>query len=132
MGKADRMTAEELEYIRAVYPEIGPSAIARNLGRSLSAVKARIKEMGLKKETRIVEFPKVEVTLHDPQNELDRLIETRELLRKSLVDAPPNCIASISKEYRAVLQDIEALENKKDDAQDNPLEQLAKKIANGM
>lgn len=132
MGKADRMTEEELEYIRAVYPELGPSAIARNLGRSLSAVKARIKEMGLKKETRIVEFPKVEVTLRDPQDKLDRLIETRELLRKSLVEAPPNCIASISKEYRAVLKEIDSLENGGSKQSENPLEQLAKKLANGM
>lgn len=88
--------------------------------------------MGLKKETRIVEFPKVEVTLRDPQDELDRLIETRELLRKSLVEAPPNCIASISKEYRAVLKDIDSLENGGSKQSENPLEQLAKKLANGM
>ena len=54
MGKADRMTEKELEYILAAYPELGASTIACNLRRSLSIVKARIKEMGLKKETRIV------------------------------------------------------------------------------
>lgn len=111
MGKADRMTEKELEYIRAAYPELGASAIARNLRRSLSVVKARIKEMGLKKETRIVQFPKVEVTSHDSQNELDLLIEIRELLRKSLIDTLSNCITSISEEYRAALKDIDALEN---------------------
>lgn len=130
MGKADRMSDEELKYIRSVYPELGPSAIARNLGRSLSAVKARIKEMGLKKpdaQISVVKFDR-NTTIKD----YDRLVELRDILHQRLTEASPSAIAAISKEYRAVLKDIEALENKKDDAQDNPLDQLAKKIANGM
>lgn len=130
MGKADRMSDEELKYIRSVYPELGPSAIARNLGRSLSAVKARIKEMGLKKpdaQISVVKFDR-NTTIKD----YDRLVELRDILHQRLTEASPSAIAAISKEYRAVLKDIEASENKKDDAQDNPLDQLAKKIANGM
>lgn len=130
MGKADRMTEDELEYIRAVYPELGPSAIARNLGRSLSAVKARIKEMGLKKSDKQISIVKL-----DPNAAIkdhDRLIELRDILRQRLIEASPREIASISKEYRAVLQDIEALNAKKEEEQGNPLEQLAKKLADAM
>ena len=131
MGKADRMSDEELEYIRSVYPELGPSAIARNLGRSLSAVKARIKEMGLKKpdaQISVVKFDR-NTTIKD----YDRLVELRDILHQRLTEASPRCnCGQFSKEYRAVLQDIEALESKNSSDQDNPLEQLAKKIANGM
>lgn len=132
MGKADRMTAEELEYIRSVYPELGPTEISRRLGRSLSAVKARIKEMGLKKEARRAIIPTVEVELiEEPKDTYDRLIEAREVLRKNMVNASPSCIASICKEYRAVLQEIEALESGNNQKEDNPLEKIAKAIANG-
>ncbi len=134
MGKADRMTEEELEYIRAVYPKLGPSEIARRLGRSLSAVKSRIKQMGLKK----TESPFTVVSIKqkdESQNTYDRLIELRGVLQNQLADinTPSNCIASLSKEYRAVLKDIEAFEQdsqKKD--QDDPLERIARAIANGM
>lgn len=132
MGKADRMTEEELEYIRAVYPKLGPSEIARRLGRSLSAVKSRIKQMGLKK----TESPFTVISVKpnkETQNTYERLLELREILQAQLIDAPSNCIASLSKEYRAVLKDIEAFEQdsqKKD--QDDPLERIAKAIANGM
>lgn len=132
MGKADRMTEEELEYIRAVYPKLGPSEIARRLGRSLSAVKSRIKQMGLKKS----ESPFVVVSVkqrEESQNTYERLLELREILQDQLVDAPSNCIASLSKEYRAVLKDIEAFEqNDQSKEQEDPLEQIAKAIANGM
>lgn len=132
MGKADRMTEEELEYIRAVYPKLGPSEIARRLGRSLSAVKSRIKQMGLKK----TESPFTVISVKpnkETQNTYERLLELREILQAQLIDAPSNCIAALSKEYRAVLKDIEAFEQdsqKKD--QDDPLERIAKAIANGM
>lgn len=130
MGKSDRMTEEELDYIRSVYPELGPSAIARNLGRSLSAVKSRIKEMGLKKPDN-----QISVVRFEPKSTIkdyDRLVELRDILHQRLTEASPSAIAAISKEYRAVLQDIESLESKNSSDQDNPLEQLAKKIANGM
>lgn len=132
MGKADRFTEDELEYIRAVYPNLGPTAISRKLGRSLSAVKRRIKEMGLKKDDKIVEFPKAEIKVVNPQSEMARLVEVRDILRESLFDCPPNAIAAISKEYRAVLKEIDELNGKGAKDSDNPLEQLAKAIANGM
>lgn len=132
MGKADRMTEEELEYIRAVYPKLGPSEIARRLGRSLSAVKSRIKQMGLKKS----ESPFAVVSVKqkgESQSTYERLLELREILKDQLVDAPSNCIASLSKEYRAVLKDIEAFEqNDQSKGQEDPLERIAKAIANGM
>lgn len=130
MGKADRMSDEELEYIRSVYPKLGPSAIARNLGRSLSAVKARIKEMGLKKpdaQISVVKFDR-NTTIKD----YDRLVELRDILHQRLTEASPSAIAAISKEYRAVLKDIDALENGGSQQNENPLEQLAKKLANGL
>lgn len=132
MGKADRMTEEELEYIRAVYPEIGPSEIARRLGRSLSAVKARIKQMGLKKPEKPFTVLKIEPKGKDPQGTYERLVELRGILQAQLVESPPNCIAALSKEYRAVLHDIDAFEKDGSEASDNPLEQLARKLANGM
>lgn len=132
MGKSDRMTDEELEYIRAVYPDLGPSEIARRLGRSLSAVKARIKQMGLTKEEghsfKVLRVDKSK----EPQDTYDRLVELRGILRRQLVDAPPSCIAALSKEYRAVLQDIDSFEKGDSQSQSNPLEQIAKAISNGV
>lgn len=128
MGKADRFTDTELEYIKAVYPQLGPTEISRRLGRSLSAVKARIKQLGLK-STDIEPF---EVKVIDPQNTYERLIELRDVLRKRMTSAPPNCIAGICKEYRATLVEIEKIENSNHADDENPLAQIAKAIADGM
>ena len=130
MGKADKMTQEELDYIRDVYPELGPSAIARNLGRSLSAVKVHIKKMGLKSPASQISVVRIEP--NKQIKDYDRLVELRDILHTRLTEATPSAIAAISKEYRAVLQDIEAIEAKKAESQENPLEQLAKKISHGM
>lgn len=127
MGKADRFTDTEIEYIRAVYPELGPTEIARRLGRSLSAVKARIKQLGLVKEKR----REIQRTT-EPQDTRERLIELRDMLRTQLVDAPPNSIASICKEYRAVLKEIETIDAACESEDKNPLAIIAESIANGM
>ena len=131
MGKADRMTECELDYIKAVYPQIGPTEIARRLGRSLSAVKSRIRQMGLSK-VRDAKTTNPQSAPAASANPRERLLELRDLLRESLLDAPPNCIASLSKEYRAVLHDLEESERKEETEELNPLEQIAKAIVNGM
>lgn len=132
MGKADRFTDKELEYIRAVYPRLGPTEISRRLGRSLSAVKARIKQMNLPKEIPIAEISPDDITVTEPQDTYERLIELREILRREMVAAPSNCIAGMCKEYRAVMADIEKLENAGASQNENPLEQLAKAISDGL
>ena len=131
MGKADRMTECELEYIRAVYPKVGPTEIARRLGRSRSAVKSRIRQMGLRKPDDRQPVVTSASESESPDT-YDRLVELRNYLKNSLVDAPSNCIASLSKEYRAVLHDIEALGKEEKAEEPNPLEQIAKAIINGM
>lgn len=105
MGKADKFTAMELDYISAVYPAIGPTEIARKLGRSKSAVKARIAQMGLRDRPADDGEPPAA-----PETTLDRLRETRTIVRQAMAQAPPAAIAGLSKEYRALCEDIDRLE----------------------
>lgn len=132
MGKADRFSDMELEYIRAVYPQVGPTEIARKLGRSKSAVKARIKQMGLggAQACNVDPEPRPnEGSEGAGQDTLGRLLELRGILRRQLADAPPNAVAAICREYRATMAEIERLERTDAAEDDNPFAAIAASIS---
>ncbi len=137
MGKADRFTDLEIEYIKAAYPQLGPTAISRKLGRSLSAVKARIKELDLKNDKPTNKEPKPSLKAIKQLPEEDRtsrLLELRDILHTQLTDinTPSNCIAAICREYRATLEEIEKLTENSSQASNNPLEEIAKAVVDGL
>ena len=41
------LTEDEVDFIRATYEQLGPTECSKRLGRSISVVKSRAKEMGL-------------------------------------------------------------------------------------
>lgn len=137
MGKADRFTELEIEYIIAAYPALGPTEISRKLGRSLSAVKARIKQLGLKNENaqRIEPKPSLAAIKELPEDDrLARLVELRDILHRQMISdtTPPNCVASLCREYRATLEEIDKLSADQDSASSNPLEEIAKAVVDGL
>lgn len=138
MGKADRFKESEIEYIRAVYSEVGPTEVARVLGRSKSAVKARAKSMGIsfgRDGKKILQAPKPEQAggaINERQDTLARLYELRAVLRTNMAQAPPNAVAALSREYRACLEDIEKLESANDERGSDALAAIAAAVEAGM
>lgn len=128
MGKADRFTEDELDFLRSSYPRLGPSETARRMGRSLSAVKRNAKKLGLSAADRA---PR-KSALKRPGSTVGQLEELRDSLREAMADAPPNAIASISRELRAVMRDLDEIEAREAGEESNPLEEIAKAIADGL
>lgn len=129
MGRADAFSQMEIDYIRAVYAQLGPTAVAERLGRSKRAVVARAKQMGLTGKGCGKTGPdKPEPPAEDgAQDTLGRLVEARETLRLALTTAPPNAVAGICREYRAVLDEIDGMEGGGDERQ-NAFASLAASI----
>lgn len=138
MGKADRFKESEIEYIRAVYSEVGPTEVARVLGRSKSAVKARAKAMGISFGKAGNNFLQARSSDEDEpgkaerQDTLARLYELRAVLRQNMAQAPPNAIAALSREYRACLEDIEKLEAANDERGSDALAAIGAAVKAGM
>lgn len=112
LGKADAFKPAELEFIKAVYPQMGPTEIAEKLGRSKSAVKARIKRLGLQGAEACNDPPPgtVESDSASGQDRLSLLREQRGVLRNALLAASPKEIPAVSKEYRETCAEIDRLE----------------------
>ena len=113
MGWSKPFTADELSYIEATYSQLGAAEVARRLGRSRRGVENRVKQLGL-------EAPRARDRAAAPRaparaggDRHDALVELRDLLRANLVGdrVASKDIAKISAEYRAVLADIDALED---------------------
>lgn len=130
MGKSDRFTPMEIDYVRAVYSQIGPTEVAKRLGRSKRAVINRAKSMGLT-ESGCSKDKQEQVQTPEPNDRLRRLIEARETLRQALMGAPPAAVAGICREYRAVLDEIDRMEGS-NAAEPSAFDLIAQSIAKGM
>ena len=125
-------SAEDREFVRNVYPALGPAAIAEKLGRSKSGVCRVIKEM---KETG--ELPSGEHVGEstkrptpgsgnglvfeadgEPQDTLSRLKWVRDLLERQLRDSEPTSAARLAKEYRDTVEAIGRMEAADGDSDD--------------
>lgn len=109
MGKANRLTDLERDYIAAVRSQLTAKEIAQKLGRTERTVYKVLKELGPLNES-IPEKP--------PDDSMSRLVELRETLRSAMLDAKPASIAPLAREYRATIQEIERREGDGDDGRD--------------
>lgn len=129
MSRGKPFTEDEIEYIQSMYPRVGPTEIARRLNRSVGGIKRQIKVLGLQPYK---PMPEMEVKEAEPPTTLERLIELRAVLRRQMLECPIHSLPGISREYRGVIADIERLEQETKPADANPLDQIAKGIADAM
>lgn len=109
MGKNNKVTAAEREYVAATYPKLTAKEIAEKLGRTERTVYKVIKELKPLNESELAE---------PPGDSMARLVELRETLRNAMLDAKPASIAPLAREYRATIQEIERREGDGDDERD--------------
>lgn len=110
MGKA--LSKANIEYIKqALTRGISTATIADNLGITIRCVQQHAKK--LSDETIAYGSLKVQpIKENNYQDTLARLREARDLLREQMLIADPRNIAQIVKEYRTTCDDIERLEAK--------------------
>lgn len=113
MGKSNKLTDIERDYIAAVYPQLTAKEIAQKLGRTERTVYKVIAE-----SKPLNERPPEKPPGKPPDDSMSRLVELRETLRSALLDAKPASIAPLAREYRATIQDIERREGVADDGPD--------------
>lgn len=106
------LSKANVEYIKqALTRGISTAVIAENLGVTVRCVQMYAKK--LSDETVTYGSLKVQpMTETSYQNTLARLREARDLLREQMLIADPRNIAQIVKEYRTTCDDIEKLEAK--------------------
>lgn len=138
IGKGGRFDSRERDFVRSVYPGMGPAAIAKKLGRSKSGICNLIREM---KATGEIDTDKssssaTEKRFDEPlsegdgtQDTLGRLKRLRDMLYRQLYDAGPGQIARISAEYRAVVDEIDKIESSEGSDEDDVIDKLAGAIA---
>lgn len=127
------MTARERDIIRDLYPQVGPSELARKLGRSRSAVTGWVRAMkdsgeidpGASIKASIPAAPGCPPEEGGRQDRLSRLRALREVLHRQLLEAGPGQVARIASEYRATMDEIERAEGGADDGGDDILDRLA-------
>lgn len=117
-GRGGRFGPDEREFVKSVYPGMGPAEIAGKLGRSKSGVCKLIKQMKDDGEIRAPKPTKRSTECYaggfgdagGPQDTIGRLRSLRSLLERSLHDADPGKVARIAAEYRAVIDEIARIE----------------------
>lgn len=132
MGSARRVTTDERQIIRALWPSYGVSDIARKLGRSRNTVAKVITQEGLRGAAQEPAQPPAAAPAPadgDGPSALERLWELRDLLRRALFEAPPGSVAAIAREYRATVEAIEKAEGGEGDGASSALDTLASAIS---
>ena len=110
-GKAaPKCTDEERGYVRDHYGRMSQAAMARELGRSPALISKLVKEMGLagQKQPAHPEEPAVPET--GDEGTLPRLKHLRRILWRNILDCDTRNLAQLSKEYRALTQEIDMIE----------------------
>lgn len=115
-----------------LWREAGTKAAAEAFGVSKDTVRRTVKRLGATRDgpaaARETKAPDkaTEGAAGGPQDRPAKLRDLEGLLRAALRDCQPGALASLSREYRAVLDEIERLEGGGDD---DPFELLADSIA---
>ena len=107
---APKCTDEERAYIREHYGKMSQAAMARELGRSTGLVSKIVKELGLAEQR---EQPRRDEPADpEPEDEgtLARLKHLKRILWRSILECDSRNLAQLSKEYRALTQEIDAIE----------------------
>ena len=131
MGSAKRVTTDEREIVRALWPSYGVSDIARKIGRSRNTVAKVIDQEGLRGLAKEPAHPATPAAPppDDEDRPLERLRDLRGVLRRSLFEAPPGSVAGIAREYRATVEAIERLEGGNGDGATSALDTIASAIS---
>lgn len=110
-GKAaPKRTDEEREYVREHYGKMSQAAMARELGRSTGLISKLVREMGLA-EPKAPAAPEVPAAPEaGDEGTLPRLKHLRRILWRNILDCDSRNLAQLSKEYRALTQEIDAIE----------------------
>ncbi len=121
------ITSEEEDLIRELYGQLSATDIASRIGRSRSAVYSAIKRLGLGPSCARA---MTDVPVAAPNGgtgasgRLADLEELRGLLRAALLEAGPQSIPKVAREYRETIAEIERLRDGGDGPgknEDNPL-----------
>ena len=116
------------DFIIANYKKLGPAEVARQAGcAKQTAINIWHRDGGKPEQTEPV------VTTDAPKSQLERLKEARDSLRLAMLDAPPQAVAGIVREYRATLGQIDNLEGGDgDDEASKAIAAIAESIAKAM
>lgn len=128
MASNKPLSDTEKDFVAATWPTLPVAEIARRLGRGRTCINNYIRSSGLRE--RAGDAPRANAPdEREPsagrQDTLERLRELRELLRSSLVEAPTAMVASLSREYRATVDEIARLEEQDGGDGDDVLDRLA-------
>ena len=132
MGSAKRVTTDERQIVRALWPSYGVSDIARKLGRSRNTIAKVIDQEGLRdlaQKPAQVGRPGAAPADADGDRATERLRELRDVLRRALFEAPPGSVAGIAREYRATVEAIARAEGDDGDGASSALDTIASAIS---
>lgn len=132
-GKRRVISEGDIAYIKENYPRLTIRDIAEKLKISKSSVHLQIERLGLSKSGAI-EKAEVAYVLpdgHEGEDRVSRLEKLRDLLARSIDDAPLRTLAGLSKEYREVLKEIDELKGG-DGEEKNAIEAIREAIMGKM
>ena len=132
MGSAKRVTTDERQIVRALWPSYGVADIARKLGRSRNTISKVITQEGLRElaqEPARPRPPEAAPGEGGDDRSLERLRELRDVLRRALFEAPPGSVAGIAREYRATVEAIARAEGDDGDGASSALDTIASAIS---
>lgn len=133
MARMRALSIEDEADLCDLWPKLGTKRCAEHFGCSQNTIKRAVTRLGLRDGPRPHTPRKKPKTREAPAPEeedigrLPKLHKLEALLSQQLTEAPPGAVAALSKEYRAVLAEIEQEEDGGDD--DDPFELLAASIA---
>ncbi len=126
---AKRLTDAERDYVVANYSQLGATEVARRVGCSRSTAQRVWSSRGGPREVPHNSAPSAPAEAAGPST-LGRLVELRGMLRAAMNDAPAAAMAGLSREYRAVIEEIERMEGgDRDDPTGKALDAIAERIA---
>ena len=125
MAWSKPIAVDEEQFIREACGQLSAVDMAARLGRSRSAIYATMKRLGLRPPRARAEEDAhdVQELVNEPRrapadNQLDALLELRDILRLALLDAGPQSIPKVAREYRETLDEIERLRDGGDSGAD--------------
>lgn len=123
-----KLTESERRDIVRMFPQLGVTETARRIGCSKSTVqRVWAKDSGSFAVTQ--ESCPATPSGDGPQGRAERLTELRGILRAAMNDAPPQAIASLSREYRATIDELDRMEGGGGDPIGDALDSIAARIA---
>lgn len=132
MAAKGPVTEMEREYIRSKFPQLSVAQIAKNLGRSRSAVNKVVKTEALRSAPVREECPEPAEKDGEPPDTVSRLKELRDLLRDALRVAQPRETAALAREYRATCEAIDRMEGDTDDPKAIAIDEIGASIARSL